>query len=94
MHTGGSAGDDELYGEVGDDLIRGGRGDDLLVGGNGDGTLIGRPGADALLGGPGVDTADHSGAAGRGVNISLRAGASRTASTTWRTDTMSMTRGT
>lgn len=86
MHIGGSAGDDELYGGVGDDLIWGGRGDDLLVGGNGDDILIGGPGADALLGGPGVDTADYSGAASRGVNISLGTGASWSDSDGWPDD--------
>ena len=79
VRKGGSAGDDELYGGAGDNLIWGGRGDDLLDGGGGDDdTLIGGPGAEALIGGPDVDTADYSGAAKRGVNISLG-----TARTSW-----------
>jgi Ca2+-binding RTX toxin-like protein len=70
----GYGGNDRLSGFGRHDYLFGGLGDDILDGGDGNDVLDGGPGADDLRGGRGFDYADY-GKSGRGVAVSLSAGA-------------------
>ena len=54
--TGGTAGDDTIYGSYDTDTLTGGAGNDTLFGQSGNDVLSGGPGNDVLIGGNGVDT--------------------------------------